>query len=62
MKAKDNHGNTPLIYASRYNKLDVVQNLITVGANKEAKRYDGRTALMFATGKVRDYLKTICTN
>ncbi|EAX86968.1 hypothetical protein TVAG_471120 [Trichomonas vaginalis G3] len=61
-EAKDNHGYTPLIWASKNGKLDVVKYLISAGANKEAKDNNGSTALMVATGKVGDYLKTICAN
>ncbi|EAY00765.1 ankyrin repeat protein, putative [Trichomonas vaginalis G3] len=46
--AKDEDGWTPLIYASSKGYLSVVQYLISVGANKEAKTNDGKTALSIA--------------
>ncbi|EAX68502.1 ankyrin repeat protein, putative, partial [Trichomonas vaginalis G3] len=51
--------NTPLIYASWNNHLEVVKYLISVGVNKAAKDNEGKTALSHAKGKVRDYLKSI---
>ena len=47
------------MYASENGYLEVVKYLISVGADKDAKEIDGRTALSFAKDKVRYYLNSI---
>ena len=44
----DEHGNTPLIQASRFGHDDVVNALLIAKANVNARNDEGKTALMLA--------------
>ena len=45
---QDSDGNTPLMYAAKYNNSSVVEALIKEGADVNAQNEDGKTALMTA--------------
>lgn len=53
-------GNTALIFAARYNKLDLVKELIEHGANATIKNKAGQTAVSIAKdygfNQIYDYL------
>ncbi|EAY05115.1 ankyrin repeat protein, putative [Trichomonas vaginalis G3] len=49
MEAKDDDGNTPLIYASCNGNIEGVDSLISAGANIEAKNNNGFTPLIIAS-------------
>lgn len=56
----DDHGGTPLMHAVRHNQLAVATFLIEQGANVNAVRADGFTALLLATFfGYRDILQTL---
>lgn len=42
------NGLTPLMFAARYNKVDIIKYLLEKGANKSLKDESGYTALQFA--------------
>jgi uncharacterized protein len=42
------NGLTPLMFAARYNKVDIIKYLLEKGANKSTKDERGYTALQFA--------------
>ncbi|RPD91252.1 ankyrin repeat domain-containing protein [Aureibaculum marinum] len=57
---KKSVGMTPLMYAARYNRVDVVKLLIANGANLKAKSDKGYTALKYAKiSKAHDTYKII---
>ena len=47
------HHRTPLHFASFWGGTDVVRYLVSKGANKNAKRYDGETHHMMLLGKMK---------
>ncbi|EAY22189.1 hypothetical protein TVAG_093630 [Trichomonas vaginalis G3] len=49
IKSNGDYQCTPLIFASREDRLGVVKYLISIGANKEAKDKDGWTSLIWAS-------------
>lgn len=42
------NGMTPLMYAAKYNRVEILKILIANGANINAKSYDGKTVKYFA--------------
>jgi len=57
--ARDNYGNTALIYAAGVGMGDIVKSLIKKGAKKGIKRKDGRTALDIAKAKNYVYIQKL---
>lgn len=51
-------GKTPLMYAVKYNNLNMVKALIKAGANTKAKTGSGRTALDYAKKYKRQEIAT----
>ncbi len=45
---EESNGMTPLMFAARYNKVDIIKYLLERGADKEAKDEKGYTALKYA--------------
>jgi len=45
INAKDNDGTTPFHFAAQYNSVDVLQYLVSIGADVNAKDNDGETPL-----------------
>jgi hypothetical protein len=54
-EAKNNHGITPLMYASIYGYINVVRFFIAAGAKVNIKDNDGMTALDHAKKSLEDY-------
>ena len=48
IEAVTNDGDTPLINHTKCGRVDIVQYLLSVGANKKAKNTNGKTAYDFA--------------
>jgi len=59
LNARDNYGNTALIYAAGVGMGDIVKALIKKGAKKGIKRKDGRTALDIAKAKNYIYIQKL---
>ena len=53
----NDYGETPLIDHSYHGRVNIVKYLLSVGANKEAKRKDGKTAYDVASSNCKDLLK-----
>jgi ankyrin repeat protein len=45
---KSSNGKTPLMYAARYNRVEIVSLLLKNGAKLDSKDRDGRTAIDYA--------------
>ncbi|WP_298512441.1 ankyrin repeat domain-containing protein [uncultured Kordia sp.] len=45
---KTSNGKTPLMYAARYNRVEIINLLLENGAKVDAKDNDGRTAVDYA--------------
>ncbi|WP_317163834.1 ankyrin repeat domain-containing protein [Flavobacterium phycosphaerae] len=45
---EESNGMTPLMFAARYNKVDIIKYLLEKGAKKEVKDERGYTALKYA--------------
>ncbi|WP_333601456.1 ankyrin repeat domain-containing protein [Flavobacterium sp.] len=45
---EESNGMTPLMYAARYNKVDIIKYLLARGANKDVKDEKGYTAKQYA--------------
>ncbi len=59
VNARDNYGNTALIYAAGVGMGDIVKELLKKGAKKDIKRKDGRTALDIAKAKNYIYIQKL---
>ena len=57
IEAVNMYGGTPLIYHSDCGRVDIVKYLLSVGANKEAKNNDGKTAYDVGNSQIRELLK-----
>src|SRR5271157_4651140 len=53
VNAKDKDGYTPLIWASQYSKIEMVNLLLVKGADVNAKTNNGNTALIIASHEGR---------